>query len=132
MSQHASKTEFDKYFDAIITVESNWYPRAKSKTGDIGLAQINPRGALAEYNRLNKNKVRVKDLYDPQTNMMVGRWYFAHLLHKTFEGDFNKAIAAYNMGPNKIRQGMINTQYVRKVKRAKRLDDARRKASIVR
>lgn len=105
-----------QYFYAIITVESNWYVRALSRTGDIGLAQINPFGALKEYNNYHKHKVSVKDLYNSDINLMVGKWYFEHL-HKIFKGDFNKSIAAYNMGPGKIRNGMKNTRYVLKVKR---------------
>ena len=43
----------------------------------------------------------IKSLYEVETNISYGVWYYHHLL-EVFEGDEEAAVAAYNWGPEHI------------------------------
>lgn len=74
---------------AVIAVESNFDPRARSRRGARGLMQIMPATA-ARY--------RVSDSYDPQQNIDAGSRYLKELL-RLHGGNLAVALAAYNSGP---------------------------------
>jgi len=77
---------------AIIMVESQFNPRAKSKRGAKGLMQLMPVTAEA---------LDVVDLLNPQENVHAGTRYFKTLLDR-FDGDVELALAAYNAGPTSV------------------------------
>jgi soluble lytic murein transglycosylase-like protein len=79
---------------AIIKVESNFDPRAKSKKGAIGLMQVLPETA-ARYGRF--------DLYEPDDNIRVGIRHLKLLLAQ-FGNDLRLALAAYNAGAKVVEQ----------------------------
>lgn len=96
---------------AVITVESDWDPRALGAWGEIGLMQILPSTArfLSHWAKLESY-----DLYDPETNLELGALYLAHLLRQY--GSPAKALAAYNGGPRAV-SGWERNSYARKVLR---------------
>lgn len=86
---HARRTGIDAALvRAIIKVESDFDPRARSHKGAIGLMQVLPETA-ALYGRVN--------LYEPAQNIRVGIRHLKHLLAQ-FRNDMRLALAAYNAG----------------------------------
>ena len=77
--------------EALVWQESRWRPGAVSPAGARGLAQLMPRTA----GELGVNP------HDPLANLEGGARYLRQQLD-TFGGDLEKALAAYNAGPNRV------------------------------
>ncbi|MCL4477789.1 MAG: lytic transglycosylase domain-containing protein [Deltaproteobacteria bacterium] len=77
---------------AMIKVESDYMPDAVSSAGAVGLMQVLPSTAELFY---------VKNLYSPKDNIEAGVEYFKYL-YTIFNGDYVKAIAAYNAGEQAV------------------------------
>lgn len=77
---------------AMIKVESNFMPYAVSPSGAMGLMQLLPSTA-----RL----MNVDNIYTPKNNIEAGVRYFKYL-YTLFNGDYIKAIAAYNAGEQAV------------------------------
>jgi hypothetical protein len=96
---------------AVIEQESRFRKRAISPVGARGLMQLMPRTG---------RWMGARDLYDPEQNVDAGVKYIKYL-HKRFDGNLKKTIAAYNAGEGNVqRYGGIppfrETQtYVKKV-----------------
>ena len=93
---------------AIIQVESNWRPNARSGVGAMGLMQLMPKTA---------KWLGVKNAYDPAQNIEGGTKYIAQLIRQ-FGGDVSKALMAYNCGPGNVKKGRIpaeSRRYAQKV-----------------
>ncbi|HHW22496.1 MAG TPA: lytic transglycosylase domain-containing protein [Clostridiaceae bacterium] len=96
---------------AVIKEESGFQPFALSTSGAMGLMQLMPGTAEG---------LGITDAYNIEQNILGGTQYLYYQL-KAFDGDLDLALAAYNAGPNAVRQyGGIppyeQTQnYVRKV-----------------
>lgn len=78
---------------AVIHAESAYRRDAKSPKGAQGLMQLMPA---------TQAEVAVSDPYDPAQNIRGGTDYLARLL-ESFNGDVELAAAAYNAGPEAIR-----------------------------
>lgn len=57
--------------------------KAKSSYNCIGLMQISPKYALAEYNKYNKTNYTENDLYNIKVNIDVGVWYYKQFISIT-------------------------------------------------
>jgi soluble lytic murein transglycosylase-like protein len=77
---------------AIIMVESQFNPSAKSKRGARGLMQLMP---------VTAGGLDVVDLLNPHENVHAGARYIKTLLDR-FDGDVELALAAYNAGPQSV------------------------------
>jgi len=85
---------------AVIYQESKFRPSARSKSGAIGLMQLQPATAEGIAVRTGGSRFRVDDLYTPELNVRYGAWYLRHLLDKY--GDERTALAAYNAGQQNV------------------------------
>ena len=79
---------------AVIEVESDFNPRAKSKAGAKGLMQLMPATAKG---------LGVTDIYDPTSNIEGGVKHLKSLLTR-FKRDVPLALAAYNAGEKSVRK----------------------------
>lgn len=78
---------------AIIQVESNYAPRARSPKGAMGLMQLMPATA---------RQYAVADAYDPEANIDAGIRHFKLMLARF--GQLPLALAAYNAGEGAVRR----------------------------
>jgi soluble lytic murein transglycosylase len=85
---------------AVIEQESKFDSNARSRTGSIGLMQLQPATAEGIALRTGGTRFRLSDLYNPEINVRYGAWYLRHLLDKY--GDERTALAAYNAGQENV------------------------------
>ncbi len=83
-----------KLIATIIYIESGGNDKAVSRKGAKGLMQLTP----VVYKNYG-----VDDPFDMEQNIHVGTAYFALLLDK-FDGNLEHALAAYNCGPNRVKE----------------------------
>ena len=93
VAQAAKKYDVDpRLVSAVAEVESNNNPAAVSGAGAIGVMQLMPDTAAALG----------VDPYDAEQNIEGGTRYLRQMLD-SFGGDVRKALAAYNAGPQAVR-----------------------------
>ncbi|MCF8039603.1 MAG: lytic transglycosylase domain-containing protein [Desulfohalobiaceae bacterium] len=82
-----------KLVQAVLAVESNYDPQARSQKGAEGLMQIMPA---------TQKELGLIDPYDPAANIEAGVRYLKMMLdrHQSLE----LALAAYNAGPGRVEQ----------------------------
>jgi Transglycosylase SLT domain len=96
---------------AVVAVESGFQPQAVSPKGAQGLRQLMPRTA---------RELGVADPFDPAANLDGGSRYLSALVAR-YDGDLQKALAAYNAGMGAVaRHGGVppyaeTRRYVQKV-----------------
>ncbi|MGF1613085.1 MAG: lytic transglycosylase domain-containing protein [Gammaproteobacteria bacterium] len=84
---------------AVARGESDFESRAVSSANAYGLMQIQWPGT-AQHLGIS----RLKELYDPCTNIDAGARYLRELLQR-YGGSLHRALAAYNYGPSRIGAG---------------------------
>jgi len=88
----AKANELSPYLlEAVVWQESRWNPGARSRAGAIGLAQLMP-GTARDLG---------VDPNDPLQNLSGGARYLRQQLNR-FDGNVEKALAAYNAGPGRV------------------------------
>jgi len=84
----------------LIERESGFDPKARGAAGELGLSQI-----MAATARDPGYGVRpIDDRLDPVENLRFGAEYLAALI-RAFDGDYTKALQAYNGGVGNVKRG---------------------------
>ena len=95
---------------AVITTESSWNVKARSRVNALGLMQV-MKACAKDF------KTPHSEMYDPYINVTVGTMYLSKLL-KQFP-DVETALVAYNEGPRHAKkykdEYIYNSNYVTKV-----------------
>lgn len=86
---------------SVIRQESQFSPTILSPAGAVGLMQLMPRTAAETARRLGRPRPKRRDLVNPLVNVELGAAYLARLV-RTFEGDYMRAVAAYNGGESSV------------------------------
>lgn len=105
---------------AVIFTESSFDIHAESEVGAVGLMQLMPMTATQLAAELEVEWRGRQLLTDPQVNILLGSFYLRKLIHR-FD-DVDTALAAYNVGPNRLRgmmarSGHVPRSYASKVRR---------------
>lgn len=101
MKSAAKKHGFDwRALPAIAGNESSCDPEAVGKAGEEGMYQFLPETARMV---IKEHGLRGINLFDPDDATEVAALHFSDLL-KEFKGDYNRAIAAWNMGKEEARK----------------------------
>ena len=79
---------------AVVETESDFRSGARSHVGARGLMQLMPRTG---------RWMGARNLDDPEQNVEAGTKYLKYL-QKRFDGNLNKAIAAYNGGEGNVKR----------------------------
>ena len=90
---------------AVIKQESGWKPKAVSPAGAQGLMQLMPKTAKG---------LGVTDSFDIRQNIRGGTKLLGQLL-QSYNGDMEKALAAYNAGP--VRANQDRSKWPKETKR---------------
>lgn len=89
---------------AVVWRESWFNPRAKGRSGEIGLMQI-MAATGSDWAAAERVRAFVQDrLFDTQMNTECGAWYLRKLLNRYARTDnpLPYALAAYNAGPGNV------------------------------
>ncbi len=87
---------------AVMREESHYRSEVISSADARGLMQIMPATGKDIASRKNMD-FELDMLFDPETNIRFGAWYLRAMLNM-FDGDLDKALAAYNAGPGHARR----------------------------
>jgi len=98
----------------LVKVESNFRPEAMSQRGAIGYTQILSRTAQFYERGLSVDQLRDRDV-----NLRVGFRFLRDLLRR-YDGDIELALLAYNRGPGRVEEILMQggdpaNGYARKV-----------------
>jgi len=103
VQEQSARYTLDPYLVvALIREESAFGERIVSSSGAVGLMQLLPTTANSLVNGAGQSPEPVK-LDVPPTNIALGTQYLAMMIQE-FKGNWAKALAAYNAGPNQVRR----------------------------
>lgn len=115
------------FIAAMIKTESNFSKEGVSRKDAKGLMQVQEETAQWCAGQMGLPEDAHENLFDPETNIRIGSWYYRYLLEEF--GEERLALAAYNAGMGNVRKWVENQgtteiaipypeteQYVKKVK----------------
>lgn len=86
----------------LVKIESGFKPRALSNMNAIGYTQIQPGTA-----RFYEPGLSPEQLYDRDVNLRIG-FRFLRDLTRRYDGDLELALVAYNRGPGRVEEILLN------------------------
>ncbi len=101
VSKYAKQYNIDELLIySIIKVESNFNEKANSSADAIGLMQLMENTAIDINRKIDNKKIAKEQIYEPETNIKYGCYYFSTLLNKY--NNIGLALAAYNAGMGRV------------------------------
>jgi soluble lytic murein transglycosylase-like protein len=85
----------------LVKVESEFRPRARSNKGAIGYTQIQPATA-----RFYEPGLSEEQLYERDVNLRLGFRFLKDLMRR-YGGDLELALVAYNRGPGRVEEILL-------------------------
>jgi len=111
IEQYSAMYGLDPAFvTATIFVESSFIETAESDVGAIGLMQLMPSTGMWIAGKVGIEDYRIEMLTDPDVNIHLGCWYLSYLLDK-FDGNLDTVTAAYNAGPRRVEEWLLDKRY---------------------
>ena len=95
----------EQYIFAVIKVESNFDPDARSSADAYGLMQLTAEA----FEDMTGDVALAEQMLSPERNVMVGTKYLAYLY--SMFGDMDTAVAAYNAGLGNVRSWLADERY---------------------
>lgn len=92
---------------ALIWKESRFRAHAVGGKGEIGLMQLLPKGAVAEYARVHRVPPKSRrELFEVRNNLEVGCWYLGAALRRWRGADrsVERALVQYNAGESRAKE----------------------------
>lgn len=89
---------------AVVFQESRFDPFARGSKGEVGLMQVLPRGAVADWARAKRRPAPDRAaLADPRLNLEIGCWYLARGMRRwrNYTHGTELALAGYNAGESR-------------------------------
>ncbi len=83
---------------SVIKAESKFNEKAVSSSEAKGLMQL--MDGTASWVS-GQSGINLENIYDPETNIMLGTWYIDYLMEKC-DGDIVTALACYNAGASNV------------------------------
>ena len=103
-SQMAERYGVDpEVFTRLIARESSWDPNARGANGELGYTQIMLETGIDPGYGVKP----INDRNDPIDNLRFGAEYLGALLRE-YDGDYNKALMAYNGGAGNVNKGTVS------------------------
>lgn len=96
---------------AVIKVESDFDPEAKSSAGALGLMQMMPDTFREITKDFLGENLAFEELTDPEVSIRYGTYYLAYL-YRYFDYNWHHAIAAYNGGMGNVAKWLKDPEYV--------------------
>ena len=81
---------------SLVNVESEFFHKAVSPVGAMGLTQVMPATG-----RMLQPGLRRSDLFDPETNLRLGFRFLREMIAR-YNGNLDLALHAYNRGPGVV------------------------------
>lgn len=112
VTYYADKYQIDPLMIySVIRTESGFDPQAQSNVDARGLMQITEETFEWIKSKIAPNEDLVfEDLYDPETNIRFGTFYFVRCLER-YQGDLATAAAAYHSGWGTVDQLLKDPNY---------------------
>ena len=92
---------------SLVFQESSFKAHKRGSKGEIGLMQVLPSGAAAEWARIKKRRrPSASELFGVELNLEIGCWYLARSMKrwKEYRHGTELALAEYNAGPSQARK----------------------------
>ena len=92
---------------SLIWHESRFRANAVGRQGEIGLMQLLPKGAVAEYARIHKvPPMSRRELFKIHNNLEVGCWYLGVAMRRWRSHDqpIERALTHYNAGERRAKE----------------------------
>ena len=86
---------------AVVFQESRFNPKCRGSKGEVGLMQVLPKGAVADYTAFHKVKgYSRRSLENPKLNLEIGCWYLGRAFRRWqgYPDQIALALSQYNAG----------------------------------
>ena len=112
VEQYAVENQIDPLLlFSVIRTESGFDPTAVSNVDARGLMQITDETFQWIKSKIAPSEeITFENLYDPETNIRFGSYYFARCMNR-YQGDVKTAAAAYHSGWGTVDKLLANPEY---------------------